>query len=86
MRFEMAVTELERLYMSDPDRVYNEIASAFKGAGRRGLTAEEAGFVVEARLRAVTPEELHKVLTDEECEQLSTVAQLTIDGTTAKNR
>ena len=76
----MAITELERLYLRDPEQAQKEVLKAFEEAGPRGLTAEDAAFAVEARLLAMTQAELDAFLTIEDCERLRLIVQLNIDG------
>jgi hypothetical protein len=78
----MRSTELELLDLRDPAAAQREIIGAFCGA-RGGLTAEEAGFAVEARLRAMTEAELSLVITIEQRERLRVIVQLYLTGTTA---
>jgi len=77
----MDITELERLNLCDPHRAQVEILKAFRSLG--GMTAEEAGFSVEARLRAMTETELDALLTIEQRERLRVIVQLHLTGTTA---
>lgn len=79
----MKPMELELLHLRDLERTQAEIVEAFRAAGPRGLTAEEAGFAVEARLRAISEPELDMLLTIEQRERLRVVAQIHITGTTA---
>jgi hypothetical protein len=75
--------ELELLHLRDPERAQAEIVEAFSAAGSRALTAEEAGFIVEAHLRAMTETELDMLLTIEQRERLRVIAQIQITGTEA---
>lgn len=79
----MKPMELELLHLRDPERTQAEILEAFRAAGARGLTAEEAGFLVEAHLRAIPELELDMLLTIEERERLRLIAQIHMTGTTA---
>jgi hypothetical protein len=74
--------ELELLDFRDPKRTQVEILGAFCAA-HGGLTAAEAGFAVEARLRAMTEAELSALLTIEQRERLRVIVQLYLTGTTA---
>jgi hypothetical protein len=71
----MAITQLERLYLRDPEQAQKEVLTAFEEAGPRGLTAEDAAFAVEARLLAMTQAELDAFLTIEDCERLRLIVQ-----------
>ncbi len=78
----MRAIELELLDFRDPKRAQVEILGAFSAA-RGGLTAAEAGFAVEARLRAMTEAELSALLTIEQRERLRVIVQLYLTVTTA---
>jgi hypothetical protein len=80
---DMSTTELELLTIRDPNCAGFEILKAFIDARPGGLTTAEAGFVVEARLRATTEPELDMLLTIEQRERLRVIVQLGLTGTTA---